>query len=111
MAEIGCIILTSDLHEKESFSFEQQSDYIYNSLNNRIWIMNDINNQAIINNSFKSINNCGKQMWHGLLWQSSKGIYVWLDYKLIMSSICSGLTQICKYTANKITQVIRGKYK
>eukprot|EP01084_Bolivina_argentea_P297576 512683_1 len=68
MNEIGCIILSCDLHEKESFSFnfsvdnpfEAQSDYIYSSLNNRIWIINDFNNnintQTIINNTFKSIN-------------------------------------------------------
>eukprot|EP01084_Bolivina_argentea_P248428 415561_1 len=62
--QFGCIILSSQLNEKESFSlnfshhesnsFDSQSVSIYNTLNQRVWIVADSYVQQMIENSFKS---------------------------------------------------------
>eukprot|EP01084_Bolivina_argentea_P295535 508826_1 len=65
VAQIACIILSNDLQERESFSFNYtahesfapHADYIYSSLNNRIWIVTDeYPVPQLLDHSFKALN-------------------------------------------------------
>merc|ERR1719464_1249233 len=65
LSQIACIILSADLSEKESFSFnfdvhnpfQTQADYIKESLDAKIWIhCNDFHLQSTLDQCFKSVN-------------------------------------------------------
>ena len=66
LSQIACIVLSTDCHERESFSFnfdiddnsfETQADYIYNTLTDRKWLVLDTYDvNMILMNSFKAIN-------------------------------------------------------